>query len=108
MRVLIVDDDESIRSAVTLALSVDEGVCEIRAAVGGVDALQVVKTFQPDVVLMDYWMPEMSGSEAARALRLEVPEARIVAYSGVLFEKPEWADDFILKDRLPSSRDLAP
>ncbi|MEA2486882.1 MAG: two-component system, NarL family, nitrate/nitrite response regulator NarL [Actinomycetota bacterium] len=106
MKVLVVDDDPSIRSAVSLVLSIDDDVAEVRCAEGGADALRVVETFEADVVLMDYWMPEMDGSETARALRAHLPEARIVAYSGVLFDKPDWADGFILKDRLPEAAEL--
>ncbi|MFN2593564.1 MAG: response regulator [Actinomycetota bacterium] len=105
MRVLVVDDDESIRSALTLTLSVEECV-EVRSAAGGSDALRLVKSFHPDVIVMDYWMPGMDGSEVARALRIELPDARIVAFSGILFEKPDWADAFILKDRLPDAAEL--
>lgn len=104
--VLIVDDDPAIRGAVTLVLSVDDDVGEIRSATGGEHALEVIETFRPDVVLMDYSMPEMDGGEAAQALRSALPDARIVAYSGILFDKPEWADAFIVKDRVPDAAEL--
>ncbi|MDQ3878806.1 MAG: response regulator transcription factor [Actinomycetota bacterium] len=106
MKVLVVDDDESIRAAVEFVLNLDAGSIEVRVAGGGPDALEIVKTFDADVVLMDYWMPEMDGEQAAHALRAELPSARIVAYSALLSEKPQWADGFILKDRLPAAEEL--
>lgn len=106
MKVLVVDDDESIRSAVEFVLNLDESSMEVKVARGGVDALEIAKTFSADVVLMDYWMPGMDGEEAAHAIRAELPSARIVAYSALLFEKPDWADGFILKDRLPGAEEL--
>ena len=106
MKVLVVDDDQSIRDAVSMVLNLDDEVAEVKCVRGGEDALSVAKTFNPDVVLMDYWMPEMDGRAAALALRNQLPSTRIVAFSGILSEKPEWADGFILKDRIPDAGEL--
>jgi CheY-like chemotaxis protein len=67
----------------------------------GVEALELCETFEPDLVFLDYWMPSLDGASTAVRIREKHPTARIVAFSGVLDEKPEWADDLYIKGDLP-------
>jgi CheY-like chemotaxis protein len=99
--VLVVDDDESIRRVLGAALEQQDNVGEVKVVSSGPDALHLDKDFVPDVVVLDFWMPEMTGEEAAQELRKRYPEARIIAYSGVLEEKPYWADEYVIKGDLP-------
>jgi len=66
-RVLVVDDDESIREVLTDALT-DRGVA-VRTAKNGADALEVVKDYRPDLALIDLMMPVMGGTALLEALR---------------------------------------
>ncbi len=66
-RVLIVEDDTSLLRLLELRLSVDGYVT--RTAADGVAALQVLATWQPDVVVTDVMMPRLSGLSLCRALR---------------------------------------
>lgn len=45
-------------------------------------------------------MPRMNGEETARALRDTIPSAKLVAFSTILQEKPDWADAYLNKDRI--------
>jgi CheY-like chemotaxis protein len=101
VNILIVDDDDSIRDLLRMVLSVEDNVGEVREAVDGAQALKVVEGFDPDVVVLDYSMPEMDGDEAAREIRHSHPDAKIIAYSGILQRKPDWADDHYVKGDLP-------
>jgi CheY-like chemotaxis protein len=101
VNILIVDDDDSIRDLLRMVLSVEDNVGEVREAVDGTDAIKVVETFEPDVIVLDYSMPDMDGGEAAREIRHSHPDAKIIAYSGILQRKPEWADDHYVKGDLP-------
>lgn len=101
VNILIVDDDDSIRQLLRMVLSVEDNVGEVREAADGTDALEVVATFEPDVVVLDYSMPDMDGDEAALSIRHSYPDAKIIAYSGILQRKPEWADDHYVKGDLP-------
>lgn len=101
LKVLVVDDDRSIRSLLRIAFSVEDGIGEVREAEGGAQALSVCEEFSPDVIFLDYWMPAMDGDVVASRLREMHPDARIVAFSGVLEAKPEWADQFYVKGDLP-------
>jgi chemotaxis response regulator CheB len=104
--VLLVDDDRSIRQLLRIALSMDlEGV-EVREAEDGLDAVRVCLDFRPDVIVMDYWMPRMNGDEAAERIRVIWPDARIAVFSGVIEEKPDWADACFVKGRAADILDL--
>jgi two-component system response regulator YesN len=100
MNVLLVDDDQSIIRVLSQALAA-EGVEDVRVAQSGTIALDTAADFQPDVIILDYWMPVMDGESTAKKLRELCPGARIIAFSGALEEKPEWADDFYVKGDLP-------
>ena len=67
LRILIADDDRD--AALTLmTLLRDEGH-DVRAVHRGRQALDAVAEFQPDVVLLDIALPELSGWEVARAIK---------------------------------------
>lgn len=66
-RVLVVDDDRSIRDAITRALSL-EGYSVLDAK-DGADALAVLATTQVDVVVLDLMMPNADGMSVCRRLR---------------------------------------
>jgi two-component system response regulator RegX3 len=66
-RILIVDDDAQFRRTLLLALAV-QGM-ETTGAGGGAEALDILARVTPDVVLLDWRMPGMSGQETCRAIR---------------------------------------
>ena len=89
-RILIVDDDDSIRQIVRLCLA-DEGF-EVREASNGKVALDVLDVFKPDLILLDLRMPVMDGWEFARRYeRLAGPSAPIVAFVAALNAELECA-----------------
>jgi two-component system phosphate regulon response regulator PhoB len=66
-RVLIAEDDESLRAL--MRFTVDVGDFEIAEAEDGTSALEAARAAPPDVVLLDWMMPGLSGLELCRALR---------------------------------------
>jgi CheY-like chemotaxis protein len=66
-RVLIVEDDTSLRRLLELRLSVDGYVA--RSAGDGAEALQVLASWVPDVIVTDVMMPRLSGLSLCRAVR---------------------------------------
>ncbi len=80
-RVLVVDDQESL--ADTLALLLETLGQEARVAYNGVSALEMAKSFRPDVVFSDLAMPGMDGFQLARELRkASGNKATMVAVTG--------------------------
>ena len=69
MKVLVVDDDETISEFVVWVLS-DDGH-DVKSATNGVMALQKLEQFDPDVILLDMRMPVMDGWQFAKRYRNE-------------------------------------
>jgi two-component system, chemotaxis family, chemotaxis protein CheY len=70
MKILVVDDSRVMRQIVTRTLrQAGYGGCEVVEATDGRDAIAKVNTEQPDLVLSDWNMPEMSGLDFLNALR---------------------------------------
>jgi two-component system OmpR family response regulator len=83
-RVLVVEDEESIRQLVVLGLRY-EGF-EVAAAVDGKDALAQVTRFRPELIVLDVVLPDLSGFEVCRRLRADrdpVPVVFLTARKGI-------------------------
>ena len=76
-RILVVDDNQSVREALSRLLTVDDCVV-CGEAVDGVDAIEAARRLTPDLILMDLSMPGMSGMDAAREIRREFPTLAIM------------------------------
>jgi len=78
--VLIVDDEQSIVQSLSGLLS-DEGY-EVSTAVSGYEALKVIDSDSPDVVLLDIWMPGMDGIETLKEIKKYNPHIQVVIITG--------------------------
>lgn len=72
VRVVLVDDQELVRTGFRLILSAEDGIDVVGEAADGVAAVEQARRLRPDLVLMDVRMPRMDGVEATR--RLAGPE----------------------------------
>jgi len=83
--VLVVDDNQFMRKVVRNLL-VNVGVRTIYEAGDGVSGLEAIRTFAPDIVILDWEMPLLDGSEVARIVRspgvFPVPDVPIIMLSG--------------------------
>jgi two-component system phosphate regulon response regulator PhoB len=75
-RVLIAEDDDSLRRL--MRISIDVGGLDIAEASDGVEALELARVAPPDLVLLDWMMPALSGLELCRALRSDPATAGAV------------------------------
>jgi PAS domain S-box-containing protein len=78
--VLVIDDDDDLRRM--LAESLDSLGYSVIAVDGGPSALAVLAEHEPDLVLLDFAMPGMSGAEVAEGIRTIRPTLPIVFVSG--------------------------
>jgi len=107
IRVLIVDDDPLVRSALSLMLGGQTDIDVVGEAGDGQAGLDLVEVLQPDVVLMDIRMPVMDGLEATRRLHsAPAPPSVVVlttfdADDHVVRAVAAGADGFLLKDTPP-------
>ena len=74
-RILVADDNHDAAEALSLQLQFAGH--DVRIAHDGVEALELAKTFDPDIVLLDLGMPKMDGYETARQLRLRSSGRRL-------------------------------
>jgi signal transduction histidine kinase len=82
IRVAVVDDNPGFRETLASLLGTEDLVL-VGTAGSGNDAVPLVRSTGPDVVLMDVRMPEMNGIEATRLLKSAFPDVGIVALTGV-------------------------
>ncbi|OFX27809.1 MAG: DNA-binding response regulator [Armatimonadetes bacterium RBG_16_67_12] len=108
IRVLVVDDHALVREGIKSLL---QGIAEINVigeAEDGLDAIEKARKLRPDIVLMDIGMPRMTGVEAARHIREEMPAVQVVALT--IHESEEYlfqmlragASGYVLKKAHPS------
>ena len=79
IRVMIVDDHSMVRRGLATILKVRPDLDLVAEASNGQEALQLCHEFQPDVVLMDLVMPEMSGAEATQLILDQCPGTQVIA-----------------------------
>jgi len=101
--VLVVDDNTGFRDSLVSLLDTDELVV-VGQAGNGAQALELIVSTNPDVVLMDVRMPLMDGIETTRRLKLLAPHVGIVALTGLEDQRAvrdmlvAGASGYVLKD----------
>jgi len=101
--VLCIDDNQDVLECEKVFLE-SFGYTVLTAPSGG-KGLELASVHAIDVVIVDYFMPEMNGHEVAIEMRRLRPQAPIIMLSGEV-DVPEqalkWVDAFVAKDRLAS------
>jgi len=100
MKILIIDDDPSLTDLLKLILAPTQA--EIQHACNGDQGLGILKEYCPDIILLDYMMPELDGLQTTRKIR-KVSATPILILSvlddPVMLSKvlDEGADDYLIK-----------
>ncbi len=76
--VLVVDDHPLFRRSVVAVINTQSDLKVVAEAANGQQAVEAVKKFRPQIVLMDLFMPEVGGVEATRLLLKEVPDTNVL------------------------------
>ena len=87
IKVLVVDDHAIIRKGVRAVLDLTPDIELVGEAENGVQAIELEKTLQPDVILMDLMMPEMDGIAAIKEIKKQRPQARILVLTNFAGEE---------------------
>ena len=108
-RILVIDDDKS--QCNLMARSLAEAGYQVEQTYSGADGVELFKTWQPDLVLIDFAMPGMNGFEAVNEMRkLERGKSRtqivmITAYSQTFLVSVDFqvgVDSYLTKPMLPT------
>jgi two-component system, NarL family, nitrate/nitrite response regulator NarL len=106
-RILLVDDQPLFRSALSTLIDDQADFSVVGQAENGIQALEMARELEPDVVIMDVEMPVMDGVTAVRLMREQVPSARVLMLTvseedDHLFEAIRGgAHGYLLKDLRP-------
>lgn len=78
IRVLLADDHNVLRQGMAQALEIQPDITVVAQADNGLEAVELARQYQPDVLLMDISMPKMDGVEATRQITAVSPESSII------------------------------
>jgi DNA-binding NarL/FixJ family response regulator len=81
LRVLVVDDNESVRRSICQILRLQADIEVVCEAADGADAIRKIREHEPDVVLLDITMPTMNGLEVAEIIKTEFPSVQVLVVS---------------------------
>jgi CheY-like chemotaxis protein len=79
-KVIVADDEETI--ATTLTIILNQAGFEARAVFSGEQVIELLDSFQPEMLIADVVMPGMTGIEVAIAVRSKLPDCKILLFSG--------------------------
>ena len=83
IRIVIADDHYVVRKGLATLLAPRNGMQVVGEAANGREAVELARTLQPDVILMDMLMPAIEGPEAIALIMRENPQARILVLAGI-------------------------
>jgi DNA-binding NarL/FixJ family response regulator len=113
IRVLLADHHTLFRAGLHLLLQNVANVLIIGEASDGREALRLLKTAHPDVVIMDLAMPRLNGLEATARVRREFPQVRVLilsmhaTFDYIVRALRAGASGYLLKDATPTELELA-
>lgn len=88
VKVMVVDDTQHVRAMLVDMLELD-GFSVVGQAASGREAISLSNEKDPEVIVMDYKMPEMDGLATARAIREARPNQAIILYTAYLDDQLE-------------------
>ena len=107
IRILIADDHEVVRRGLALVLRQEDDFEVVAEAQNGKEAVYMAIDLVPDLVLLDWKMPQMDGLQAAQEIKRRVPSVRTLMLSGapveseVLDALEQGIDGHVHKDTSP-------
>ena len=81
VRVMVVDDVSIVRRLVANALGADPDIEVVGSAANGREALEKIPIVKPDLVILDYEMPEMDGMETLKEIRKRPGGPKVIFFS---------------------------
>jgi DNA-binding NarL/FixJ family response regulator len=108
IRVVLADDHDVVRRGLAMVLESEPDLQVVGEVRNGQEAIDVAVRLRPDLVLLDVKMPVLDGVQAAKLIKHEAPEVRILMLTGITASPATLAmfqgaaDGYILKDASPT------
>ncbi len=93
IRVLLADDQDIIRTGLTIILNHQADIEVVGQAADGAEAIELAQRLQPDVILMDIKMPRLNGIQATRQIVAALPQTQIIILT--TYDTDDWVFDGI-------------
>ena len=93
IKVMIVDDHAMVRTGLATFLEISDGMSLVAEADNGLEAISLCEQTNPDVILMDLFMPEMDGVTATKEIRKQFPETQVIVITS--FDEGSMVQDAI-------------
>lgn len=77
--ILIVDDHALVREGITKIISLEKRFTIVAEACNGKQAIELCRSYRPDIVLLDINLPDLTGIEVCKIIKQEYPETGIIA-----------------------------
>lgn len=81
IRILVADDHALVRRSIKALLTLEDDLEVVGAAENGLEAVSMAEDIEPDVIVMDIYMPQLDGIQAIDRLRQQHVEAAVVVLS---------------------------
>jgi len=110
IRILIVDDSLSFRMGMRALLEIQPDMQEVGMAPTGHKALELVEELQPDLVLLDAQMPDLTGIEVTQKIKSRWPKVKVILmtmYSDYRSKAIEAGADTFLTKGIPPEHILS-
>ena len=107
VKVVLVEDKPGVRDSWVKLINSLPGFMCVNTCVSGEEALRMIPTVNPDIVLMDIFLPRMSGIECTARLKLQLPKIQILMLTAVEDDELVFmaleagADGYLLKRTKP-------
>jgi DNA-binding NarL/FixJ family response regulator len=107
LRIVLADDHDVVRRGLAMVLEAQPELHVVGEARNGQEAVEVAVRLRPDLLLLDVKMPVLDGVQAAKVVKQEAPEVRILMLTGITASPATLAmfqgaaDGYILKDASP-------
>jgi CheY-like chemotaxis protein len=81
IRILLVDDDDIVREALNIRLAREDRLKIVGSVATGEEAIIAAERLKPDLIILDLWLPSLSGMDTMRSIIKSLPQVRIVVLS---------------------------
>lgn len=81
LRILVADDHGIVRSGIRMLIERQEGMRVVAEAGDGAEAVELALAERPDIAILDVSMPRLTGTQAAREIRAQLPETAVLLLS---------------------------